>query len=165
MTERLIDLLLRISRRERLLLTVLGLVVIPVALVFAVVLPLAQARSQAMDQLAEARTLRDWVGLRTAELASLASAASPAAPPARAIGISGIDQSLRAIGLGPAVTRLANRSDGEIDLAFDKVDFALLAQWLDKEAPAWGYELVSLEIDRGETPGEVKVELVLRQPS
>ena len=155
MTDRLIDLLLRRAPRERLLLGLLVIAVLPTALWFAVLEPMAARRAE----LTEVRALQDWVAARAAEMAALGQAenSGPAAP----IGLSALEQSLISADLRPAVTGLANREGGGIDLRFEAVDFAVLMGWLSRQDPGWGYDIAAFRITRGEELGVVAAELQL----
>ncbi|RDD64026.1 hypothetical protein DU478_22335 [Thalassococcus profundi] len=159
MTDRLIDLLLRRAPRERLLLGLLVIAVLPTALWFAVLEPMAARRAEARAELTEVRALQDWVAARAAEMAALGQAenSGPAAP----IGLSALEQSLISADLRPAVTGLANREGGGIDLRFEAVDFAVLMGWLSRQDPGWGYDIAAFRITRGEELGVVAAELQL----
>ncbi len=160
MSARLIDLLLRLAPRERLLLGLLFLVVLPAALAFGLLWPLAEARRDAGERLREAQALDAWVLARQAEKADLAGAAGPAATsePVRA---SAVEKGLIAARLRPSLSALETRDRGEIALRFEMVNFTDLMRWLDGEDPGWGYEIAQLRIERTERPAMVSARLVL----
>lgn len=160
MSARLIDLLVRLAPRERVLLGLLCLVILPGALWITVLEPLATRRAQAQTTLGETRALQGWVQSRSAEMGALAQAdnAGPRAP----LGLSGLEQSLISGGLRTAVTGLANGTDGGIDLRFDLVEFAALMAWLDAQDPGWGYDIASFRIGQTEEPGIVSAQVQLR---
>jgi general secretion pathway protein M len=162
MSGRLIDLLLRLSARERRLLALLALLALPAVLWLGLITPLQEARSRAFGQAAETRALGLWLVQRAGDQARLTRPESARrAPP---IGISGLEQSLVAAGLRGQVSRLGGTGDGRIELGFDAVEFDALAGWLSRSEPTWGYEIAALRLQRGAAPGQVAAELVLQPP-
>lgn len=154
-----IDLLLRLSPRERHLLGLLGLVLIPALLWLWLISPLLQNRTAITRQITEARALQLWVADRAADQLQLGQPqGSQPAPP---IGISGLEQSLVAVQLRQQVTRLGGQGDGGIELGFETVVFADLASWLSQMDPDWGYDLASVRLHRLEVPGLVAADLLL----
>jgi len=152
------------SPRERRLLALLVAAALPLGAAFSVVAPLAEGRDDARRELAEARALHEWVaGQDRQHAASLRRQprAGAAERPTGPTGVSGIERSLRAAGLGAAVTRLTEAGDGSVSLGFEAVAFVDLVEWLDAESPVWGYAMVSFRIARGEVPGEVAADLAL----
>ncbi len=166
MSERLITLLLGLSQRERWLLAGLFGLVLPLAIVFLAIMPLAQSLSDARQDLEEASKLRQWVVLRAAEMTSLKNLTPTPKNPVRhaAIGISGIEDSLRQMGLRGAVSRLAKRDGETIELRFDRVDFRLFTDWLEATQPRWGYVLQAFRFEPGDTAGLVSADLLLGLP-
>lgn len=160
MSERLIDLLLRLAPRERLLLGLLFIVVLPAALAFGWLLPLSQERQAAQASLAEAQALDVWVRDRQVEKASLALPAQTG-PVAAAIGASALEQSLIERKLRANLSGLETRDGGEIALRFDEINFVDLMRWMDRQDPEWGYRIEELRIDRTERSAYVEARLVL----
>lgn len=160
MIDRLVDMLLRRSRRERWLLGLALALALP-ALAHALVIAPLQARHRAaLAARAEAAALADWVVERAAEADRLATPdrRAPAAP----IGIAGLEQSLRAAGLRAAATELGSLGDGRVELRFDAVPFTDLAGWLSGSDPVWGYDIAAFRFERGAEPGLVAAELTLQ---
>lgn len=94
MMDRLVGFLLGLSRRERWLLAVLALVVLPVGLIYGVALPLTEQRAAARDAVAEARATELWVADQAVTYATLRRDAGEGRATAHAtdpIGISGIE--------------------------------------------------------------------------
>ena len=164
MSDRLIDLLLRLSARERVLLALLGAVLLPAALWLGVVSPLQERHQAAQSSLAQAQALGDWVVARAGEYDQIAQTVSGAAGlgPQPPIGISGLEQSLVQVGLREATAALAGQADGRIELRFDVVAFTRLADWLSASDPGWGYDIEAFWLERLETPGMVSADLTLR---
>jgi len=152
---RIIYTLAQLSERERLLLTLLGVVVVPLAVIFLAVLPLMQARDAARAQAAEATAMLDWVAVQVralpAEGTELPMAEVGIGDP---IGISGIEESLVRGDLRAQVSQLSNRPGGGIDLALEAAPFDLLGAWLLAMTPDWGYRIAAFRIEAVE-PGLV----------
>lgn len=164
MMDRLVGFLLGLSRRERWLLAVLTLVVLPVGLIYGVALPLTEQRAAARAAVAEARATELWVADQAVTYATLRRDAGEGRVTTRAtdpIGISGIEASLREADLRRAASELANSADGGITLRFDEVRFTVLAEWLGAQADTWGYELAGFTFERGKREDVVAADLRL----
>lgn len=160
MSARLIELLLRLEPRERVLVGVLVLLVLPVALGVGVLWPLVEERRAAERELAEARALDIWVQERQVEMAGL-SRPLIKNENHEAVGISAVEQSLIARRLRKSLTELETGDSGEIVLRFDSVEFTDLMRWLDSEDPEWGYEINSLRMERTDRPAWIAARLTL----
>lgn len=153
MTDRLIFFLQDRSGRERLLLAVLCLVVLPLGLWTALLQPMQDRRLAARSDLAEALILQQWVNDRAHESQRLILAGSGADTPP--IGIAGLEQSLIEAGLREDISELTRRGDRDIELRFDAVGFVDLGDWLSRVSLSWGYEISSFRIERGDKAGVV----------
>lgn len=158
----LIDWLSERSGRERVLLGLLAGVLAPLALVFGVLLPLAEHRTAAERALAEEEKLNIWVAAQAAEAAKLA----PAEPGAAAevpepIGLSALEQGLKRAKLWPYVKRLEAQAQGGVALDFEEVEFTDLMNWLEASHPRWGYGFDSFRIEPRGAAAMVKVSMVL----
>lgn len=159
MMGQLADMVLQLSRRERRLLGLLVLVLLPVLLWLWLISPLLDNRATATHQLRELQALQIWVADRAADQLQLGQAqTSEPSPP---IGISGLEQSLMAAQLRALVTRLSGQEDGSIALGFETVDFTVLASWLSQMDPGWGYDIATLRLQRHADPGLVAAALTL----
>jgi type II secretory pathway component PulM len=160
--DRLVYGLAQLSGRERVLVTLLAGLFVPLGIVFAVVLPLVQQRDAARVQAFEARAMLNWVSgqVETLPPDAMATSAAPIAA-ADPIGISGIEQSLVREGLRQQVTQLANRNSGGVELEFDAAPFEGLTGWLQRTVPDWGYRIIEFRIERGEEPGLVSASFAL----
>lgn len=160
--ERFLRSLMGLSPRERGLLAFLGVVVVPLAIAYGVVLPVLNARQEARQALDDAQTLHRWVAAQADQNAALLSApvktTTPAGPP---IGVSGIEESLVDAGLRDDVSRLANEADGGVSLGFEAVRFSALTAWLADVEPGWGYTLAAFTFSRADTPDTVSAEFTL----
>lgn len=139
-----LDLLLRLSPRERLLLA-LSLPVLLLGLGFALLLPLQERRLAAERGLQDALALEAWIAERVVEKQAL-NQGNPIIP-AQPIGTHGLEQGLIEARLRPALSALSTEADGIIDLRFDRVDFLQLAQWLSAAHPEWGYRIDSFRLE------------------
>lgn len=162
--ERMTDMLLRRSPRERRLLGLMALVVLVVGLWLWLIAPLLEARSAVTRQGAETQALQLWVAARAAEQQQLGQAQTH--PPTPPIGISALEQSLVAAQLRQQVSRLSGQGDGGqgdggLELGFEAVTFTALASWLSQMDPVWGYDIARLRLQRHADPGLVAAELTL----
>lgn len=149
--------------RERGLIGVLVLLVLPLAVVFGLLLPLREAHEQAQRAQKDAIALQQWVVQRVGEKQELGRA--PDTAPSAPIGSSGIEQSLIDANLRTDVADLSVRDSGVIELRFDLVTFTTLANWLSASKPAWGYTISSFRIEATDTSGKVSASLALTPQS
>lgn len=150
--------------RARALLAVLFLVFVPLLAVFALILPLAEARRDAARAVTQAEALHMWVYSQAAALPAAAFGAAPDPAPeatAGAVGISRLEQTLVAAGLRDRVGRLSNRRDGTVEIGFDAVPFRELTGWIAANSGNWGYGFAAFSVERGATSGEVSAVLEL----
>ena len=151
----LIYALAQLSDRERILLLLLSVIVIPLAVVFLALQPLMQARDEARAAAFEAQALLNWVSDQVEALpAENGQAQREDTRDIDPIGISGIEDSLVTVGLRSNVSQLANRAAGGVDLTLDEASFELVTAWLDTVAPIWGYRLAAFRFE-ALTPGLV----------
>lgn len=161
MLNRITALLVARSPRERVLLAVLMVLVLPVALIFLVLLPLQiEARAAAAD-VEEARALSYWVAARKAEFDALGPPAQVDAPASEAIGISGVEQSLSDAGLRDEATRLGRDGAAGIKIGYDAVEFYRLANWLSRALPDAGYKITTFRFEAAGAAGLIRADLVL----
>ncbi|MCJ7874785.1 type II secretion system protein GspM [Phaeobacter sp. J2-8] len=159
MSTRLIDMLLRLAPRERVLLGLLVLVILPMGLVMGVILPLQGAQDTALANRAQALALNLWVQDRVEEARRFDQ--SPRPGPRTPVGTSEIEQDLIAVGLRDAVRELSSDGDGVVALRFDNVRFTRLANWLSGLDPAWAYDISAFRFEATETSGNVAATLTL----
>ncbi|MBW4982876.1 type II secretion system protein M [Mameliella sp. CS4] len=159
MTGRMVERLLRLTGRERLLLGVMALVLLLGAGV-GLLWPLAERRAASAAALEEARALSAWVAARAEDARVLRSAAGPG--PAEPIGLAAVQRSLEGAGLSGNVATLSARQGGGIEMRFEAVSFDLLIGWLTQVEPVWGYRFAGFRLDRGAEPGlvDARIEVV-----
>lgn len=160
-----IDWLLGRAPRERVLLALLGALILPAAVAFAWLEPLAARRQAAEAALGEAQALNAWVRDRQGEMAGLVQAApggsGDAAGSGGPVGASALEQSLVAARLRDQLTALETGGDGGVVLRFETVEFARLMGWIDDEAAGWGYDIATLRLEQSPRAGLVTARLVL----
>ena len=153
--------LAQLSDRERILLFLLAIVMVPVAVVFLAILPLMEARENALNDAAETRSLLNWVSAQVTEMPEDAGAGNnDDNSAASTIGLSGVEDSLVQYDLRDLVSQLANRNDGGIDLALEQAPFEMLSLWLKDMAPVWGYRMAAFRIE-AVSPGKVNARFEL----
>lgn len=160
----MIEFMLRRSGRERFLLGLLGMIILPLAVIFVLLLPLQQTRDAARVARAEAQALQEWVYARAAEQPPQVTGVSAAAPQVPPIGSAGIEAGLIAAGLRGNIAGLDVRDGGVIVLRFDVVEFVPLANWISDASRGWGYDITGFHIQAGSEPGLVAASLTLTPP-
>ncbi|MFW2541360.1 type II secretion system protein GspM [Primorskyibacter sp. 2E107] len=160
MSARLLDMLLRLSPRERSLLGLMAGVALPLGIGFALLLPLAEARQKAEAAQVEALALQGWVTTRAAEAQGL-TRTERREERFEPIGLSGIEEGLIAANLRGALTSIGTESGGVIALRFDSVDFIRLASWLSSAHPEWGYRFQTLRLEDIGQPSRVLARIAL----
>lgn len=164
----LLDMLVSLAPRERLLLGFLVGLIAPLALVFALLLPLQAARQQAAADLEQAVALQAWVAARVSEMAALPKpgrAVANTAADVPPIGASALEQSLIAVQLrrhlSAVTSQDAGQNTGQITLRFDAVPFQDVMDWISAQEKSWGYGIHTLRIQRTQVQGLVAVTLIL----
>jgi len=156
----LIYALAQLSERERALVLILTVIVLPLAVVFLAVMPLMEARDRAANAAQEARATLNWVSDQVRSLPVDASATGTVASGPDPIGISGIEESLVSFALRDFAKQLANRADGGVDLALEEAPFEALSGWMQSALPELGYDLRAFRIDAA-SPGKVNAQFEL----
>lgn len=165
MGDLLIRALLPLSLRERWLIALCSGVVVPLAVILGLLLPMAEARQRAADDLAQARTTTLWVvdqvgEARASGLSDVTSTVDLVAQ-VTPIGSSGLEETLITAGLRPSVRELGQSETGTITLRFEQVRFKRLAEWMSAWDTNWGYDITQLQIEATETSGLVLASLTL----
>lgn len=161
MSNRLIEFLLTRPTRERFLMGLLALVILPLAIVFGVLMPLQDQKRATEQAHGEARALNAWVIARAREARRLPQGGQGQGPSTTPIGSSGIEQSLIAANLRPSVSSIGVRDGGVIELQFDVVTFTQLSNWMSANELVWGYELSAFRFETTNDPGKVSANLTL----
>ncbi|MEO9496868.1 MAG: type II secretion system protein GspM [Vibrio splendidus] len=165
MSDKLIEFLLTRPPRERILMGILVLVIVPVALVFGILLPLQDQQKESLRARDEAIQLRDWVITQSLAAEQIPKISETSAAVKKPIGSSGIEQSLISADLRPAISNLDVRDTGAIELQFDRVTFTRLANWMSENTLTWGYELTEFRFEAIQESGKVSARLTLTPES
>mmetsp|Transcript_23981 Transcript_23981/g.43866 ORF Transcript_23981/g.43866 Transcript_23981/m.43866 type:complete len:164 (-) Transcript_23981:555-1046(-) len=160
MMDRILDWLAGRTTRERTLIALCGLVALPLCLVFTVLLPLSEARTEAIVAREAASDLERWVIGRAQSVQALGPVTE--AGSRAAIGSTGLEAALVEADLWPQVSDLAVQEGGVIELTFETVVFTKLADWVSRQAPDWGYDIGSFRLEALEETGRVSARFVLR---
>ncbi|GAB4276919.1 MAG: hypothetical protein Kow0013_30400 [Pararhodobacter sp.] len=154
--------LARQSRRERVLIAVLVLAVLPLAAAFLIGAPLLDRRAAARAERTEAEVTRAWYVARLPDIAALPPVGAPAGTPGIApVGLGGIEARLIESGFRDAVVQLANAQGDRVALSLEGVAFEGLMPWLEAIEASAGYRVLALQITRAEEPGLVNADLQL----
>lgn len=162
------DMLIARSRRERWLLGLLVLVMVPFAYVYGVVLPLNVRHGEAQAALEEAMALERWLQARRVELEGLppvpdnGAGAQGAAAGRPLPGLGGIETRLDEAGLPAAGRQLASTEAGGVELRMKEVAFSDLMTWLDALEAETGYRLTRMTLLRGPRSGVVEADILLQ---
>lgn len=148
----LVERLLRLTGRERVLLLTMALVV-SVGLAAGLLLPLAERRAAAEAALSDARALDRWVAARVTEADMLRAATGPG--PVAPIGLAAVQRSLEQAGLIEQVATLSARRGDGIEMRLEDVAFDRLIGWVTQMEPVWGYRFAGFRIERTDEPGLV----------
>lgn len=151
----LADWIAGLSRRERGLIAVLVLAVLPAAAWFGAAAPLLERRAAARAALEAAEAERAWLAARLAEAAALPDPAAGPAPE----GLAGLEARLAAAGLDGA--RLADAGEGAVWLVLERAPFGVLMAWIEAVEAGAGYRLAGLELTATGEPGQVAAEVRL----
>lgn len=162
MIGRFVDLALRLSKRERVLLGFMVGVALPAGIGFGVLLPLHENRLAAEAGLTETAALQLWVMDRAAEARKLTAAPSRDVQSYAPIGLSGLEEGLKTAKLRSALTELGTETGGIVLLRFDDVDFVRLATWLTSSHPDWGYQITSYRFETINKPSRVSARIELQ---
>lgn len=177
--------LIRRTPRERVLLGLMALVVLPFAFAALIILPLQDRRTAQAAQQVEARALLEWLteqarnyvpppatGDAAPERAGPEGGdAAPQSPSLPAItSAAELEASLQDARLRSAATRLSVQGQGtnvgaRMTLGFDSVPFEAAMTWA-ASLPTRGVHIRALRVQRiAEAPGQIRLELTLEPQS
>lgn len=164
MTGRLVERLLRLTGRERVLLLLMTLV-LACGAAAGLLWPLQERRAAAQAALTEARALDAWITARVEDADLLRSASGPG--PTAPIGLAAVQRSLEGAGLIQTVSTLSVRRGDGIEMRFEAVSFDRMIAWLSQVEPLWGYRFAAFRIERGPEEGLVTavIEVVPEAPA
>ncbi|MBY5974331.1 type II secretion system protein M [Ferrimonas balearica] len=159
----LTDMLLRFSHRERRLIGLLLVAVLPLSTILLILLPLAEARVAASQTRDDARDLLNWI---ETQAAAYPEATAPEAPAkAERASLAALESALVSAGLRQQVTTLGNRGTNQVEIRFDSASFTDVMDWLTGQQAQTGFALSSLIVEDLPSAGQVTVSLVLEPAS
>lgn len=150
-----------LAPRERLLVSIAGVMTVVAVVVVGGIRPLASGRQAALEQLADRQAVLADIERVAARFGPQAGGSAPAASPSGESLVVLVDRTTRSRGLAPYLKR--NEPDGEasIRLRFENAPFDELVAWLAELQSAQGIGVVSASADPGEAPGRVSANLQL----
>ena len=147
----------RLTARERALLALLALAVVPAALWFMVAQPIMADREAAQDALVQAQADLAFVAERDAAFRAL----TPQEPPAAPVGLAGLETALARLEMRSFVRGIEETAEGRIVLRFEGIGFDVLGRFLDRLDTGLGYRVTGLRIVPQAAPGTVEARLDL----
>jgi general secretion pathway protein M len=148
------------SRQRRLILLALGVAL--AALVYVWIWePLAEARAQERERIAEQQALLGWLE----DVAPLAEQLRRNSVPDRDLdgrSLLGVtDETARAAGLAGNVARIEPSGDGQVRVWLEGADFVTVMSWLEQFSRTRPVRVDQLQVDRAEAEGSVNVRVTL----
>ena len=154
--------LARRTPRERLLLALLIVLVLPLGFVFLVALPVLDQRAAAQSARVQAEADQRWYISQQAQIEALPQAVqTPSEASLPAVGLGGIEDRLIEAGLRDAVALLANVQGDGVSLTLGDVPFVDVMQWVAGIEAEAGYTVSTLRLVSGDEGGLVSVEMRL----
>lgn len=152
------------TQRERNILTVSGILLLVLFLVFGFWMPLQDHRQHQHDQLQRLYADLEFVHLASAQiLAAQSQRDGPSVSVVHDQSLLGIvDSTARASGLLPSVQRVQPEGPSRVRVWMDNASFAELMRWLDMLRLDYAVEVAELSVDRVATPGRVNARLMLQ---
>lgn len=151
--------LANLTAREKTLLALLLVFVLPLALWALVAVPLQENRDRAMGALAGAQADYVWVAEQVQSVTR--AGADTDAPATQPVGIAGLEAALIESGLRPAVTALEATAEGGIALRIEDIAFNSLGRLLEEIEDTLGYTISDLRITPRGDDGQVDASLGL----
>ncbi len=148
-----------LSERERLMVTVGGVIAV-LLLLLAVVMPLNLAVASATARVDKKQSDLAFIESVAPEVAAAGPLAGGNATAESLVVL--IDRSARESGLGSSLSSTQPNGDKSLRLRLDRASFDLLVGWLARLSDQHGVGVESAEIEGGGEPGIVNAGLVLR---
>jgi len=153
-----------LSPNDRLALTILGLFVTVLLVVYMLVLPAHRFANEAADQHQQSTELLAW--MQTNEAAARALAPQPVVKATLATGQSILSlASQQAQANNISFKRFEPFAEGGLRIWLDNVSFNNMLQWLTQLQENYGVQVNQLSVDRSKDAGTVTAKLELFLPS
>lgn len=150
-----------LEQRQRALIGVAAAVLIGAVVYVWVWEPLAQARQQQRERVAEQQALLSWLDA----VAPLAQSLRGREQPERDLGERSLlgltDETARAAGLAGAVARIEPSGDGQVRVWLEGADFVTVMGWLESYSRSRPIRIEQLQIDRAQSEGQVNARVTL----
>lgn len=153
-----------LAPRERLLVSVGGVVVAITILYLGIWEPLNKAHSKREADLAAAQVLAQRLEVIAATVqGSRAGGGAPVIDSGASL-LSAVDQASKGGTLGKPLSRIQPEGDSEVKVWIDGVNFEALIRWISELEGRYGISIRTADIDKDTLPGQVNARLSLVRP-
>jgi general secretion pathway protein M len=152
-----------LAPRERLLVSVGGIVVAITILYLGIWEPLSKAHSKREQDLAASQGLAQRLEA-IAVVVQKSQSSGGAVINTGASLLSTVDQVSKAGTLGKPLTRIQPEGDHEVKVWIDGVSFEALVRWISELEGRYGISVQTADLDRDTLPGQVNARLSLVRP-
>lgn len=152
-----------LAPRERLLVSVGGVVVAITVLYLGIWEPLSKAHSKREMDLAAAQGLAQRLEVIAATVQKSQVSGGAAIDTAASL-LSTVDQVSKTGTLGKPLTRIQPEGDHEVKVWIDGVSFEALVRWISELEGHYGISIQTADLDRDTLPGQVNARLSLVRP-
>ena len=152
-----------LAPRERLLVSVGGIVVAITILYLGIWEPLSKAHSKREQDLAASQGLAQRLEA-IAVVVQKSQSSGGAMINTGASLLSTVDQVSKAGTLGKPLTRIQPEGDHEVKVWIDGVSFEALVRWISELEGRYGISVQTADLDRDTLPGQVNARLSLVRP-
>lgn len=149
-----------LAPRERLLVSVGGVVVTITILYLGIWEPLSKAHSQREMDLAASRALAQRLEVIAATVQKTQATGGVVINTSASL-LSTVDQVSKSGALGKPLTRIQPEGDHEVKVWIDEVSFEALVRWISDLEGKYGISIQTADLDRGTLPGQVNARLSL----
>jgi len=152
----------QLQPRQQVLLAAAGVVLVAVFLFTMVWEPLAEAREQERNRVAQQQALADWLEAVEPIARSLREerARRPGDLADRSL-LGRVDETARAAGLAGAIQRIEPGGDDRVRVWLEEADFPTLMEWLSDSATEQGIFVEQFTAERADSPGTSNVRMTL----
>lgn len=153
-----------LAARERLLVSIGGVVVLVTILYLGIWEPLNKAHTKREADLAAAQALAQRLEVIAATLQKTQASGGGAAIAAGASLLSIVDQASKDGTLGKPLSRIQPEGDNEVKVWIDGVSFEALVRWINELESRYGISIQTADVERDTLPGQVNARLSVVRP-
>ncbi len=153
-----------LAPRERLLVSVGGVVVAITILYLGIWEPLSKAHGKRETDLASAQALAQKLEVLAAATQKAQANGGNAIVDTGASLLATVDQVGKSGMLGKPLTRIQPEGDHEVKVWIDGVSFEALVRWINELESHYGISIQTADLDRDTLPGQVNARLSLVRP-